>query len=416
MNTDSRIQKQRKNHRSLLVRIVFVLLLSFVASFAEDIFSSCRFHFGAGDQTASGNPAIMKEVDYLTSWAGYEENFNMGNFFKHCKDNDKTPVIMAYIIAFAARRDMNLQDCNVGSPNLCQKGANYIRERKARILGQYAKYAAGAAQSFGTAKPMLWCMEPDYIQYADSKTQEGGGLTSKEAGAMMNEIIDTILAHSPMSVFSIDISPWKDINFYKDWYGAMDMEKITFINTSGGGSRPDQEFICNNNASEAWSQAYVKWKSVYETFGKPIIADAGYGAGGGSTGYDGKWLDLNNLKARIPEGVVAVSYQNPTSAYSGDITKNRSQIPTPPNCPDPPTAISFREIQKKGSIKTGSTATGMVEIIDLSGKVVSKKPLCQIRGQWDSWLGDNKVMSNGIYTIRVSGGNQFLQKRISVIR
>jgi hypothetical protein len=46
----------------------------------------------------------MNEVDYLTSWAGSAENYNMDSFFKNCKTNGKTPVIVSYILAFTARR------------------------------------------------------------------------------------------------------------------------------------------------------------------------------------------------------------------------------------------------------------------------------------------------------------------------
>ena len=65
---------------------------------------------------------------------------------KACKPGGKlagkTPVYYSYIIAFTARTDLQLKDCNVGSPNLCEQGANYMRQKKARILAQYEKYAS----------------------------------------------------------------------------------------------------------------------------------------------------------------------------------------------------------------------------------------------------------------------------------
>jgi hypothetical protein len=170
--------------KSLIALMVFLFLAQ--AASAENFFSVCRFHWGAG--SASG--ALMNEIDYMTGWAGSAESFNMGPLFSSCKTNNKTPVIISYIIAFTARRDLGLQDCNVGTPNLCQQGALYIRQNMPRILKQYAIYATGAETSFGSANKMIWCMEPDYVQYLGG-TQP---LTVPEAGTYMNQILDTILA------------------------------------------------------------------------------------------------------------------------------------------------------------------------------------------------------------------------------
>ena len=143
----------------------FLVVISLYATVsAEDFFSSCRFHFGTEVSKATSNYNLMREVDYLSMWAGSAENYNMDSFFKTCRDNGKTPVVISYIIAFTARRDWGLQDCNIDeNNNLCKRGANYMRQHKPRIMGQYEKYARGAAQSFGTSKPMVWCMEPDSL-------------------------------------------------------------------------------------------------------------------------------------------------------------------------------------------------------------------------------------------------------------
>jgi hypothetical protein len=109
--------------------VVPLFLFGVQTASAENFFSACRFHWGAGG--ASG--ALMNEIDYMTGWAGSGEAFNMSSLFTSCKTNNKTPVIISYIIAFTARRDWKLQDCNVGTPNLCQQGALYIRDSSARI-------------------------------------------------------------------------------------------------------------------------------------------------------------------------------------------------------------------------------------------------------------------------------------------
>ena len=92
------------------VRVLIVLFVLFSSSsiFAENLFSVCRFHFGTDNGKAQNNPSLMIQVDYLTAWAGVSENFDMTGFFTTCKNNSKTPVIIAYIIAYTARRDQGL--------------------------------------------------------------------------------------------------------------------------------------------------------------------------------------------------------------------------------------------------------------------------------------------------------------------
>lgn len=386
--------------------ITLFCTLSFSSISAENLFSVCRFHFGTDNGKAQNNATLMAQVDYLTAWAGSSESYNMSGFFTNCKNNNKTPVVIAYIIAFTARRDLGLQDCNVGTPNLCQSGANYIREQMPRILAQYAQYAKGAAQSFGTANPIVWCMEPDYSQYADAG-QSGGGLTAAQAGTVMGQILDTIRVYCPKSVFSMDISPWKDTTWQKTWFAAMKMSNFTFVNTSGGQSRADQTYI-----SDTWSTALPTWAWVFKTYGTPLLADADYGTAGGSTGYDTRWNSVANLTARIKDGVIGVSHYNPASSYPSDITSLRSQIPAPPKCPTVVSAVLPSPARIGGQATSAMSVTGTAEIIDLSGKVIAVQQLSQNTGARNRWQANGKLTRSGIYFIRVRGKTGMVQKKI----
>jgi hypothetical protein len=353
-----------------LPRIKTVLSVIVVSTWlvsAENLFSTCRFHFGTPDGNARNNADLMAQVDYLTAWAGSSETCNLGTFFQTCRDNNKTPVIVSYIIAFTARRDWGLQDCNVDpNNNLCKRGADYIRQQRSRVMGQYSQYARGAAQNFGNTQPMVWCMEPDYSQYADAG-QNGGGLTITQCGELMNEILDTIKKHCSKAVFSMDISPWKDTTWQKNWFRVMNMARFTFVNTSGGQARADQTYI-----SDTWSTALPTWAWVFKTYGTPLIADAGYGAGGGSTGHDNRWDNVSNLTARINDGVLCVAQANPNSNWASTISSIRSQLPRPPKCPDGNTGIpeSYRhEHQLAASSLARCKGPGVLEYLDMSGKV-----------------------------------------------
>ena len=65
----------------------------------------------------------LQQLEMFTpGWMGQSDRFDMGYV---CDDagpggplDGLVPAVVAYVIAFTARRDENLQDCNVGSPSL----------------------------------------------------------------------------------------------------------------------------------------------------------------------------------------------------------------------------------------------------------------------------------------------------------
>ncbi|MBW8888516.1 MAG: hypothetical protein JF616_12235 [Fibrobacteres bacterium] len=293
-------------------------------STAHAALSPCKFNFGAGWNGLNANyPAA---ADYITIWAGADEDWNtywIGDMVKSTRPGGKaagkTPVFYSYFIAYTARHDAGLQDCNVGTPDLCHKGANFIRQQKSRILSQITKYASEAAKIVGS-DPIVWLMEPDYYQYAQpGSAQEGGPLTFAEAGSFMKEMVATVRQSLPGAVFSLDISPW--INDAAGWYGAFNMGDFTYINTSGGATDANSSKIRNANP--------MTWKSVHDLTHKPIIADDGYGVQGTPTFHDDTWDDVNNLKARIADGVVAISQANPKADWNSTLTSVQGQLPKP---------------------------------------------------------------------------------------
>jgi hypothetical protein len=353
------------------LNILLLLLCGFSITHASDFFSSCRFHFGTEiskvyniDNNTTINAGTIAEVDYFTGpWAGSSETFNLVNYFKACKTLGKTPVVVAYIIAFAAKRDLKIDDCNVSQNNLCKKGAGYIRNNRTKILNIYSAYAKGIASTYGTDKPVIWCMEPDYSQYTESM-QEGGGISYADAGTLMSDIISTVKKDLPKSMFSMDISPWKDTTWQNTWYTALNVaENFSFINTSGGSSKAASSFI-----SDDWAQNLPKWAWVLKRWNKPVIADAGYGVNGGGTGHDSNWDNVNNLNARITDGVIGVSQYNPKNDWAGTIQSIRSQLPAPPSCP----SVAIINRQTSTSIHTIHTINNgdRFELIDFTGKVL----------------------------------------------
>jgi hypothetical protein len=356
----------------MLKRLTVLVQLLFGISVvqANDFFTTCRFHFGTEiskvyDMNSGNtiNAATIAELDYFTGpWAGTSESFNLGNYFKACKTLDKTPVVVAYIIAFAAKRDLKIDDCNVSQNNLCKKGAGYIRNNRTKILTIYTNYAKGIASSYGTAKPVIWCMEPDYSQYTESM-QEGGGISYADAGKLMDDILATIKKELPKSMFSMDISPWKDTTWQNTWYTALNVaQNFSFVSTSGGSSKAASTFI-----SDDWAANLPKWAWVLKRWQKPVIADAGYGVNGSGTGHDANWDNVTNLKARIADGVIGISQYNPKSDWATTIKSIRSQLPAPPSCPS---AIIYRRHAGTTTAANATVNGDRFDLIDLTGKVL----------------------------------------------
>jgi hypothetical protein len=304
------------------------------------VFSQCRLHFGTIDSKAKENPALIPELDFFTpGWMGISDTFDQ----KYVCDEGKegavlgklVPVIVAYVSAFYVKRHHgNLCDCNVttcgqtnGKPNdLCHFGSQYIQQDLAAITNVYKSYAQGYAACYGTTRPIIFEMEPDWYQYTSA--DQGDPMTKAEAGMILGQFVAAIKQHLPNAVFSIDVSPWVDDNGGtngKDWYSHFDLSQFTFVNTSGGSTLGANTKIRNDNL--------MTWAGVSGVTGKGVLADTGYGAAGVSAGHDAHWDDANNLNARLADGVVSISQYNPKSDWANAIKSVRSQLKTPKFCP-----------------------------------------------------------------------------------
>ena len=304
------------------------------------VFGQCRLHFGTIDGKAKENAALIPELDFFTpAWMGQSDTFDQ----KYVCDEGKegavlgklVPVVVAYVSAFYAKRHHgSLCDCNVttcgqtnGKANdLCNFGAQYIKQDVAAIVNVYKSYAQGYASCYGTTRPIIFEMEPDWYQY--TTTSQGSPMSKAEAGTILAQYVDAIRGALPNAHFSIDISPWVDDNGGsngKAWYSNFDLSKFTFVNTSGGSTLAANTKIRAENG--------MTWAGVSQVTGKGVLADTGYGANGVSAGHDANWDNADNLNARLADGVVSISQYNPKSDWADTIKAIRSQLKTPKFCP-----------------------------------------------------------------------------------
>ncbi len=297
----------------------------------HDVFGSCRFHFGAIDQFARDNPGIRAELDFFTpGWMGLTDSFDQTYV---CEDTAPgapleglVPVVVAYVAAFYAKRHNGLNDCNVGSPDLCTHGALFIKQNLANILEVYRSYAQGYAACYGTTRPIVFEMEPDWYQYTyDSQTER---MSPSEAGSIMSQFVNVIREHLPNAVFSMDISPWvapdNGADHGANWFTNFDMSLFTFVHTSGGGTDASNAKIRGSNN--------MTWSGVRAASGKPVLADTGYGVNGSSAGHDSNWDNPAYINQRIADGVISISQYNPNSNWGQTIAQIRSQLDPPAGC------------------------------------------------------------------------------------
>lgn len=296
---------------------VFVIVLS-ILSFSQARFNPSRFNFGADWDFVAANDGANKissaaqAVDYVSIWLNDPE-FNQywhGDMLKFCKSNDKTPVFYAYIVA----KTSGLGDADVGG-RLDSDGGQWLRGNITTVLGRYENYARNTASLYGTSDPVIWLMEPDYYQYCNGY---GNDISYQEASGFMNQMIESVKKHLPNAVFSLDISPWcRDITSY---INSFDMSKFSFMYNSGGRNNADSDRIryeTDNN---------VTYSQVNNASGKCIIADCGYGTGGGSTGHNSAWDDINNIRGRMQNGVAAITQKSPNANWGGTINSLKSSL------------------------------------------------------------------------------------------
>lgn len=152
-----------------------------------------------------------------------------------CTKNNKIPLFYAYVIAFEARSKSGLQDCDVGTPNLCQQGAEFIRNNRQSLVNKYTEHATAIAARYGKDKPVIFVMEPDFWQYyGDVTTQQNGALSGTYMRDLFNDFVKAIKAQLPNALISWDISAWIGQSGFQDWWCYFKDSQIDFIHTSGG--------------------------------------------------------------------------------------------------------------------------------------------------------------------------------------
>ena len=307
-------------YTGVVMKKAFVLAMSLLASLAFAAFDESHFNYGRQWSSSFNENTDFsgKGLSHLAIWVGDNDSYNTyweGSMVRSCKKNNLTPVFYAYVIA-EYDKDQGYVDCDMGSPNHCTNGAQTIRDHWSSILNRYKSYAQGVANDFGTSGTTIWLIEPDFFQYSvsgDARSnynQVGGGIPDAElCGTYFNQIVEAIKQYLPNAKIAVDISPWLNDDIIT-WYANFDRSKVDYLFSSGGRTQGDQSRIrSDNNNLLTWAGASAAMG------GKKIIADDGYGVGGGSNNDYQDWMSVNNLNNRISDGVIGITIQDPGDAF-----------------------------------------------------------------------------------------------------
>jgi hypothetical protein len=283
-------------------------------------FSRCKMNYGQDWSGASAKyPA---NLTYIRAWLGSTGD-SLGDFITSmlngCKTGGvlagRTPMMIGYVIAFAARAEVGLQDCDVAqkqglSTSLCTNGTQYIRQNKQHLLDRHRTLAAQIAAVWGKTQPIMWMTEPDYFQYAiDTTSQAGGGFTYTEAGQYLRDFMSVVKQELPNVVFVLDTAPWLGSRA-PAWFAAMPMDMMTYVSAYG----VPTERIQNNQ----WSNT---WREFYELTGLGVISE---GWDYNSTGPS--WHDATTINQLIGWGVVAESFRTPPLAWESVAGANAAKL------------------------------------------------------------------------------------------
>ena len=398
------------------MRTKILLVFFFIQSLAFAEFNDCSFNYGR--EWKSG--ASLNNLNHVAIWLGDNDFYNEyweGKMIEEAKKHSLTPVFYAYVIAEYGK-DNGLEDCDVGTPNHCTDGANLIRNKWNDILSRYKTYAQGIAQDYGSSKKTIWLIEPDYIQYSVTGSakshynQNGGGIPDADlAGKYFNDIVSTIKQYLPNAQIGVDISPWLNDDL-KTWYNLFDKSKINYAFTSGGRTQGNQARIRNDNNNN------VTWANVHSWLGKKIIADDGYGVGGGPTEDYQEWMNVSNLNSRIQDGVIAITIKEPSTEFNSFAGSN-SNLNTCNEQP-PPSSSSVIRSSSSSSIIRSSSSSSIIRSSSSSSIIrSSSSSISQPTGS--DWVGENTQISDASNSSVTAGSAQnwdevrVLQKNLGTV-
>lgn len=278
----------------------------------------CEFGWGAND-----NGSFPNYVDFVSKWVGYEQNIDSQcdgcGWLNTVVSNGSVPLYIAYFIAYRANIDAGYGDCNTDNDgqNLCTGGAQWIRDNRQRIIDIYGSYAARSYQSYSSG-PVIWVVEPDFVQYEEST--QSNPLSMTELGSLATDIICAIRSNMPTAVVAVNYSPWIQEPDVTNFWTAMPLDLIDFVHVTGMGN-VDGGYI---NDGDAYDRQEGTYSFLSGITGRKILVDTSFGV----TTMDNTWSSIpaSTLNERIADGVAGALVFPTPGSYQSQISGLSSQL------------------------------------------------------------------------------------------
>ncbi len=296
--------------------------------------------FGWGEPSPSGALSSYSWLQFVSTWVGSEVKAD--GSLPSCSacswltgqiaPTKLIPVYYAYFIGFYGHAN-GLQDQNVApnGPNLATgAGALILGAANSacpsgqlcasnKIVEMYAQYAQMSHAAWPT-KPLVWLLEGDFVQYADSTQSKP--LTYTQLGQLAALITTAIKSNMPNAVVAIDQSAWNDDSVTKSFWASMAMADYDLVWTTGVGN--DGDFLNADASAQSYNGSTATYGFLHELTGKKILVDESAGMSQQSDTWSNQ--SAKTLNALIANGVIGINVSGAPSDYQANIAALASKL------------------------------------------------------------------------------------------
>jgi hypothetical protein len=266
----------------------------------------CKFAWGIADP--GGSLAGYSYLQFVSYWV--DSSISAAGTYTTCggctwltknvASTNLVPAYYAYIIGFLAHANGIVDGNQTGTKKLTTDGAALVKANTKAIVDAYAWYAKQTAAAWPT-KPLVWLLEGDFVQLADSG--QSSPMTMAEVGQLAADITCAIKANMPNAVVAIDQSSWNSDDVTKSYWGAMKNVNYDLVWTTGVGN--NKGFLASGTTSSTYNAATATYAYLHSLTGRTILVDTS--AGASAAGDSWSTASLADVNARIAEGVIAAN-------------------------------------------------------------------------------------------------------------
>jgi hypothetical protein len=300
----------------------------------------CKFAWGRQNPSGTGSLSAYNYLQSVAYWV--ESGIKSDGTYTSCggcswlssrvAGSNLIPVYYAYMIGYYGHMNgLPDQNTDPNGPNLATGGAALIKANRAKILTMYSNYARDTYAVWKT-KPLVWFLEGDFIQYAD--TAQTSPLTMAELGQLAADITCAIKSNMPNAVVAINHTTWNGDDETNSFWCEMKRADYDLVWTTGVGNNGN--FIESVGKAGYYNAATATYPYVHSLTGKNIAVDTSYGASAMSDSWSNQ--SAATLMNHIMNGVIGVNISsNPPSNYETLIQSiGPLQLPISAACPATP--------------------------------------------------------------------------------